>query len=138
MKAMAIILVSMVVMIMSSSVRADAETLLPSCPSSPNCVSSLAADSHRIEPLAIRGDAGDSFARLKTVLAKRKDTTIIAADDAHIRVEFRTTLGFVDDGLFVLDLPNGQIQVRSAARLGYWDLGKNRRRLEEIRDEYSR
>jgi uncharacterized protein (DUF1499 family) len=69
---MAIILVSMVVMLMSSSVRADAGTLLPPCPSSPNCVSSLATDSHRIEPLAIRGDAGDSFARLKTVLAKRK------------------------------------------------------------------
>jgi uncharacterized protein (DUF1499 family) len=135
---MAIILVSIVVMLMSSSVRADAETLLPPCPSSPNCVSSLATDSHRIEPLAIRGDAKASFDRLRTVLANRKDTTIIAADDSSIRVEFRTLLGFVDDGLFALDVSNGQIQIRSAARLGYWDLGKNRRRLEEIRSEYSK
>jgi uncharacterized protein (DUF1499 family) len=135
---MAIILVSLVVMLMSSSVRADAETLLPPCPSSPNCVSSLAADSHRIEPLAIGRDAGAALARLRTVLANREDTTIITADDSQIRVEFRTLLGFVDDGLFVLDVPNGRIQIRSAARLGYWDLGKNRRRLEEIRGEYSR
>jgi uncharacterized protein (DUF1499 family) len=134
---MAIILVSIVVMLMSSSVRADAETLLPPCPSSPNCVSSLATGSHRIEPLAIGRDAGASLARLRTVLADREDTTIIAADDSQIRVEFRTLLGFVDDGLFVLDVPNGRIQVHSAARLGYWDLGKNRRRLEEIRGEYS-
>jgi uncharacterized protein (DUF1499 family) len=135
---MAKILVSIVVLLMSSSVRADAGTLLPPCPSSPNCVSSLATDGQRIEPLATGGDAAASFARLKTVLANRRDTTVIAADEAQIRVEFRTTLGFVDDGLFVLDAANGQIQLRSAARSGYWDLGKNRRRLEEIRAEYSR
>ena len=78
------------------------------------------------------------FDRLRTVLGKREDTTIITVDDSHIRVEFRTILGFVDDGLFILDVPNGQIQVRSAARLGYWDMGKNRRRMEGIRGDYSR
>jgi uncharacterized protein (DUF1499 family) len=76
--------------------------------------------------------------RLETVLAARPDTTIIAADAVQIRVEFRTLLGFVDDGLFVLDLTNGMIQLRSAARTGYWDLGKNRRRLEDIREACNR
>jgi len=137
-QGVAMILVSIVVMLMSSSVRAHSETGLPPCPSSPNCVSSMATDSHRIEPLAIRGDARACFDRLRTVLANRKDTLIIATDDSHIWVEFRTLLGFVDDGLFVLDVPNGQIQIRSAARSGYWDMGKNRRRLEEIRGEYSK
>jgi uncharacterized protein (DUF1499 family) len=132
------ILVSIMVMLMTSTVPADSATLLPPCPSSPNCVSSMATDSHHIEPLAISGDAGTCFARLKTVLGNRKDTTIIEADESQIRVEFRTFLGFVDDGLFVLDIPNGRIQVRSAARTGYWDFGKNRRRMEEIRGEYSR
>lgn len=123
---------------MSSSLPADAELLLPPCPSSPNCVSSLATDSHRIEPLAVGKDAESSFARLKSLLASRKDTTILTADDSQIRVEFRTTLGFVDDALFVLDIPKGLIQMRSAARVGYWDLGTNRRRLEEIRDVIAR
>ena len=132
------ILIIMAVMLMGTSVRGDAETVIPPCPSSPNCVSSMATDSHRIEPLAIRGDATACFDRLRIVLANREDTSIIAADDAHIRVEFRTLLGFVDDGLFVLDVPNGQIQIRSAARVGYWDMGKNRRRLEEIRGEYAK
>ncbi len=36
-------------------------------------------------------------------------------------------LGFVDEGLFMLDSANSFIQVRVASRLRYWDLGKNRR-----------
>jgi uncharacterized protein (DUF1499 family) len=126
------------VMLMSSPGRPDAEPLLPQCPPSPNCVSSLATDGHRIEPLAIQGDAGSCFDRLKGVLSRRTDTRIIEVNATQIRVEYRTLLGFVDDGLFVLDLPNGRILVRSAARVGYWDMGKNRRRLEEIRKEFSR
>jgi len=132
-----LIIVSIVVMLMSSTGQADSGTLLPPCPSSPNCVSSMATDSHRIEPLAVKGDARACFDRLRTVLGKRKDTTIISADDVQIRVEFRTILGFVDDGLFILDLPNSRIEIRSAARVGYWDMGKNRRRMEEIRADYS-
>lgn len=106
---------------------------LPPCPSSPNCVSSQAADSHHIEPFRITGNAGIAFGKLRKILAQRTDTTLVSADEVTIRVEFRTMLGFVDDGLFVLDAANGLIQVRSAARLGYWDVGKNRRRMEEIR-----
>jgi uncharacterized protein (DUF1499 family) len=132
------ILVSIVALIMNAIVRVDSGTILPPCPSSPNCISSMATDSHRIEALAVKGDVGACFDRLRTVLGKRKDTTIIAVDNSHIRVEFRTFLGFVDDGLFVLDAPNRCIQIRSAARLGYWDMGKNRRRMEEIRQEYSK
>ena len=62
----AMILVSVMVMLMSTSVRADAETVLPPCPTSPNCVSSMATDSHHIEPLAIGEDAKASFDRLRT------------------------------------------------------------------------
>jgi uncharacterized protein (DUF1499 family) len=106
------------------------------CPSSPNCVSSQATDNHFIEPLAISGEAKAAFERLKAILEQRRDTTIVTADDKEIRVEFKTTLGFVDDGLFVLDAENRVIQIRSASRAGYWDFGKNRRRLEKIRKEF--
>ena len=125
------------VVLMASIVTAAPEPLLPPCPSSPNCVSSLASDSHAIEPLRFTGEAAAAFARLRDILGKRDDTRIIAADDARLQVEFRTLLGFVDDGLFVLDGPNGVIQVRSAARVGYWDMGKNRRRIEEVRRQFS-
>jgi len=109
---------------------------LVACPSSPNCVSSQADDErHRIAPLAFSGDPDAAFARLKQVLDRRGDTTIIEENTGYLRVELRTTF-FVDDGEFLLDRERLVIQVRSASRLGYSDLGKNRSRLEEIREQF--
>lgn len=124
------------VILMISSVPAASAATLPPCSSKPNCVSSGDVDDHRIEPFKVTGDAGPAFEKLRQQLIRRSDTTVISFDDTTIRVEFRTLLGFVDDGLFVLDPAAGTIHVRSAARLGYWDLGKNRRRLEEIRQAF--
>lgn len=111
---------------------------LPPCPATPNCVSSLGQGRQYIRPFSIRGEAADSFATLHAVLGARKDTRIIAYEAQVLRVEFRTRLGFVDNALFVLDPAQQVIQVRSAARLGYWDLGKNRQRLEDIRQQYDK
>ena len=113
-----------------------AETRLEPCPSSPNCVSSQAKDHHYIAPLAITGDPEAAFGKLREILERRPDTTIIEADAKIVRVEFRTTLGFVDDGIFALDAENRVINIRSASRTGYWDFGKNRRRMEEVRKEF--
>ncbi|GFE62865.1 hypothetical protein AOG2_34540 [Geobacter sp. AOG2] len=110
---------------------------LSACPSSPNCVSSQAADErHRIAPLTFTGDADAAFARLKRVLSHRSDTNIIEEQPGYLRAELHTTL-FVDDGEFLLDRDARAIQVRSASRLGYSDLGKNRSRMEEIRREFA-
>lgn len=134
----AIIPVLTVVILMTAHVRAEAAATLPPCPAKPNCVSSQAADDHRIEPFRITGDAGLAFEKLRDLLALRSDTRLVSSDDTSIRVEFRTFLGFVDDGLFLLDAATSSIHIRSAARLGYWDLGKNRSRMEEIRREFLR
>ena len=110
--------------------------LLTACPDSPNCVSSQADDGrHRIAPLAFNGDPDAAFARLKLVLGQRSDTTIREELPGYLRVELRTLL-FVDDGEFMLDRSRQVIQVRSASRLGYSDLGKNRSRMEEIRGQF--
>jgi uncharacterized protein (DUF1499 family) len=111
---------------------------LAACPASPNCVSSQSGDErHRIAPLAFIGDPDVAFARLKQVLARRKDTTVIEEQAGYLRVELRTTF-FVDDGEFLLDPERAVIQVRSASRLGYSDLGKNHSRMEEIREQFDR
>ena len=124
------------VILMTSNVQAGSVPSLPSCPAKPNCVSSQAVDSHHIEPFKVMEDGSIAFEKLRELLVERRDTTLISSDDTTIRVEFRTLLGFVDDGLFVLDTANGLIHIRSAARLGYWDLGKNRSRMEEIRQSF--
>jgi uncharacterized protein (DUF1499 family) len=112
------------------------KTLAP-CPASPNCVSSQDSDEgHRIAPLSFSGDPDAAFARLLQLLRQRRDTTILEASDSSLRLELRTTF-FVDDAEFILDRQQKVIHLRSASRLGYWDLGKNRRRLEEIRSAFT-
>ena len=76
-----------------------------------------------------------AFSRLQETLASRKDTTLIESTPEYLRVEFRTAL-FVDDGEFLLDRDHQVIHVRSASRLGYSDLGKNRSRMEEVRRQF--
>lgn len=133
-----IIPVLTVVILMNANVQAESLPALPPCPAKPNCVSSQAADGHRIEPFKLTGDAGLAFEKLRNLLARRSDTTLVSSDDKAIRAEFRTFLGFVDDGLFVLDPAANSVHIRSAARTGYWDLGKNRSRMEEIRQAFEK
>jgi uncharacterized protein (DUF1499 family) len=128
----------LLMLLMASLVEAAPGPLLPSCPSSPNCVSSLASDNHFIPPMKITGGAQAAFVRLRDLLKKRADATVVAADEAKLQVEFRTFIGFIDDATFMLDIPSGVIQIRSGARSGWWDLGKNRRRIEEIRKEFEK
>lgn len=112
--------------------------VLAACPASPNCVSSFADDEgHRIAPFSFGDDPAAAFARLTQLLRQRSDATIIEAGSGYLRVELRTTL-FVDDAEFLLDEETKVIHLRSASRLGHSDLGKNRRRVEEIRAAFSR
>jgi len=106
---------------------------LSPCPSSPNCVTSQGGNgNHSIAPLTFTGNPVLALQELREVLAARADTTIVAQESHYLRVEFRTTF-FVDDGEFLLDAEGRRIEMRSASRVGYSDLGKNRTRLEEIR-----
>jgi uncharacterized protein (DUF1499 family) len=109
---------------------------LAPCPSSPNCVSTTASDpGHRIEPIPYRGEAWAAFVQLREILSRRSDTKLVEEKYPYLRVELRTNF-FVDDGEFLLDEKQGVIHVRSASRVGYSDLGKNRKRMEEIRREF--
>lgn len=111
---------------------------LPPCPSSPNCVSTEAADpDKRMAPLPYRGERAAAMAILLTVIDGMPRTTVVTRQEHYLRVEFRSRLfGFVDDVAFVFDDETGEIHFRSAARSGYWDMGVNRRRMHSIREAY--
>ena len=112
----------------------ESQQRLQPCPSSPNCVCSDATDSHGIEPLAIAGDPQLMWRRLQDYLAQQRGFTIKQVDDLYLRAEAKTPLlRFVDDVEFELRTGDGVIAVRSASRVGYSDLGANRRRIEKIR-----
>lgn len=111
---------------------------LAECPGSPNCVSSQAMDErHGIAPFSFTDAPPAAFARLRAILAQREDTTLVEEKAQYLRVEFHTLL-FIDDGEFLLDPQKRLIEVRSASRRGYSDLGKNRARLEEVRQQFGR
>jgi uncharacterized protein (DUF1499 family) len=127
--------IGLLTIFLSGVAMAISEERLQPCPSSPNCVCSDATDSHAIEPIAITGDAQTMWQRLQDYLARQRGFTIMQVEDNYLRVAAKTRLlGFVDDVEFELRADVGLIAVRSASRVGYSDLGANRRRVEKIRE----
>ena len=116
--------------------RDDRQPLLPPCPDTPNCVSSVHPEkARRVPPL----DGGESreqaLQRLEAVLGKMPRVDWERTADNRIEAEFTSLLfRFVDDVTLVVD-PDGRVDVRSASRTGHWDLGVNRRRVERLRNE---
>ena len=114
-----------------------ASALLAPCPRTPNCVSTMATDSHAIAPMHYTGSRADALARLLTIIRGMPRAKVVATDETSIRAEFRTRIfRFVDDSNFVLDDSTKTIHFRSAARLGRRDFNVNRDRMEEIRKAY--
>ncbi|MFZ1979927.1 MAG: DUF1499 domain-containing protein [Smithella sp.] len=108
---------------------------LSECPDSPNCVSSQTKmKGHTIEPLSYKGSFSDAKQALLSVIISLPRTKIIVDNDRYIHVTFTSHLmRFVDDVEFLFDDTNKQIHVRSASRMGYSDMGVNRKRVENLR-----
>jgi uncharacterized protein (DUF1499 family) len=110
---------------------------LAPCPSSPNCVSSQGEGKHYIKPFTFVSDAANAWAKLRDILLNSEGVTLIEDSDTYIHAECRTKImGFVDDLEFYLSSEEQVIHVRSASRLGYSDLEKNRKRVEKIREKF--
>ena len=108
---------------------------LAACPDTPNCVSSRATDSaHAIAPLRYTTIPTDAMRRLRQVIGDMPRTRVVTATDDYLHVEFTSAvLRFVDDVEFQLDATAPHIHVRSASRVGRYDFGVNRKRVETIR-----
>jgi len=110
--------------------------LLAPCPDSPNCVSSLATDEdRRVAPLQVAQTRGASMARLQALLRQLPRVEFDVVGQSRIQARFSSRiLRFVDDVTFYVR-EDGVVEVRSASRVGYWDLGANRRRVESLREQ---
>ena len=114
---------------------------LAPCPKTPNCVNSQAVgEKHYIQPVRYAGTREDARARLLQILGSQRRAKILTARENYIRAEFTSALfRFVDDVEFYFPKEkSGEtvIHIRSASRIGYSDLGANRRRIEWIRNEF--
>lgn len=111
---------------------------LSPCPNSPNCVVSSEKDpKHHIEPIVYACDQTVAFTVLKDILNSLEHTTIVEETPLYFRLECRTKVfKFVDDVEFYFS-GDSTILMRSASRVGFSDLGVNRRRLEKIRIRFN-
>lgn len=109
---------------------------LPTCPDSPNCVSSQANQSdttHYIAPFKIT-DPAKVWQALEQALLQQGRTVITDKTEEVIKAEVTSLLfRFVDDVDVILDASNQIINIRSASRTGYSDFGVNRKRIEALR-----
>ncbi|BBD09120.1 uncharacterized protein DFE_2394 [Desulfovibrio ferrophilus] len=60
---------------------------------------------------------------------------VVGQGETYLRAEFASRVfGFVDDLECLYDASTHTVHMRSAARLGYYDFGVNRARIELLRE----
>jgi len=111
---------------------------LKPCPSSPNCVSTQAQDeTHKIEPYKYTGSLDSAREKIVAIVNSLPRTKIVESKPDYLRVEFKSFLfRFVDDVEFYFDDKAKVVHFRSASRVGYGDMGVNRKRMEGIREKF--
>lgn len=111
---------------------------LAACSPKPNNVSSQAESAgKRVPPLKLNGEPATEMRRLKEVVNNIPGANLINEESDYLYFECASkVLGFVDDLEFYCSPDEKAIHVRSASRLGYSDLGVNRKRVENIRRKF--
>lgn len=107
-------------------------------PASPNAVSSQTAEtSRKVAPLPYLQNRAASRQRLLQVIQADLRTQILTEEPDYIHVVYTVpVIPFKDDVEFLLDDLEQAIHLRSASRVGWSDLGVNRKRVEAIRQQY--
>ncbi|MEZ5479256.1 MAG: DUF1499 domain-containing protein [Thiolinea sp.] len=111
---------------------------LSACSGKPNCVNSEAApDSEfHIDPLA-SGDPSTALERMQAAI-RAAGGQIQQQTTDYLAATFQSRLfGFVDDLEVRLEPAQQLLQIRSASRVGYSDMGANRKRVEQLRQIFN-
>ena len=116
------------------------KNILKPCTKKPNCVSSQSRNpKHKIQPIQYSGSIKDAKDQLKKVINSIGDVIFVTVTKKYWQIEFTSRwLGFVDDVEILFNESDSQIDIRSSSRVGYWDLGVNRKRVEKIRLQFSK
>ena len=115
-----------------------AERSLQPCPPGISCVSSLAdAGRQLVQPLRFAGEAPIAWRIALAAVTGLPRTRLVDSSDGYLRAEcVSAVLRKVADLELQIDVHQSVINVRSASRSGWWDLGTNRRRVESLRKAF--
>ena len=105
------------------------------CSMTSNCVNSTAPGG--LPPLRYSGSAEQGMAQLRATLAAFEDAHIESADALSVTAVFTTRMGFRDDVEFVFNPSTQHIHFRSRSRVGLFDFGKNRSRMQMVSDRFA-
>jgi len=111
---------------------------LAPCPSAPHCVSSQRDGGiHAVKPLHYAMSRTEARRRLVSIIRGMPGAQVITDSNDYVLAEFTSKRWkYVDDLEIYLDDRDKLAHFRSSSRTGYWDLGANRRRVEEIRKQF--
>ena len=91
-----------------------------------------------MDPIRFQGSVEDARQRLLNIVQTFPRLTAVENSGNYLKLEVRSAIfSFVDDVEFEFDDVAKLIHFRSASRLGYYDFGVNRRRMETIIREFS-
>jgi len=89
---------------------------------------------HAVKPFLLAGNVDSAWKKLREVVESLPRTKVTTASKTYIHAECASLLmRFVDDLELYHDTGSPLVQVRSASRLGYSDMGVNRKRVESLR-----
>lgn len=121
---------------MNKPPRGSAATGLRPCPETPNCVSSRAERSEqRVDALPAPGGADAALERAREAIEAMPGGRVTEVAAGYLHAEFTSAIfRFRDDLELLYDSEREVFDVRSASRVGYSDLGANRKRVERLRE----
>lgn len=117
------------------------EGILSKCPNKHNCVCSEHKDdaNHYIDPIIIpQNNTLDTFSLLKNTIQEMGGTIQIESDN-YLAATFTSAIfKFVDDLEIRIDSTQKVIHIRSASRVGYSDMGVNKKRTELLKKLFNK
>ncbi len=104
------------------------------CPDKPNCVSTQAErPEQKIAPLVMNGSLEKVTEVARKLILEMPRTRFVVQEPDYCHVECTSLIcRYVDDLEIWIDQENQLIHARSASRVGYSDLGVNRKRVESL------
>ena len=114
------------------------EGTLSPLPDSPNAVSSQTDQADkRVEPLPYSGNLDQTKALIKKAAAEFGGAQILVEKPDYLHMVFTVpVISFKDDVEFFFSEKERVVHYRSASRVGYSDLGVNRKRYERLKSLY--
>ena len=111
--------------------------VLTPCPTSPNCVCSQCPPEdtrHFITPVQYTVSDEALMEVVLNLLGETPRTRIVTASKNYVHAECKSLImRFIDDLELYIDSNKKLLQFRSASRIGYSDLGVNRKRVEDFK-----